>query len=383
MGIIVAKFGGSSAAHAGGFSRILQLVNANSDRRYIVLSAPGKRQPYDKKITDLLYAAHRSGYPALKDIKHRYSSIIQELGLSPDPDIFLADLDASVKESVDKAISRGEYLSAKLFSIFADLPMVDAASLIHFDDRGCLDYERTFESIRRMASRTPYAVIPGFYGSRPDGNIQTFTRGGSDITGALIAAAVHADIYENWTDVDGLMSVDPKICPEARCHVAVRYEQMARLACAGAQVLHPEAIYPVQNIGVPTILKNTFAPDRPGTYISDHVHCQVPCICVQDNRFAVRLRALSRQARAIAQEYGNVFQTKAGEEFLSLSGTGRFMKQPVCEISVFGLSQAQVDASLVPADSIPMFLDGNCLRLLVSPERKRETVCALHRCIVF
>ena len=264
MGIIAMKFGGSSVADAAGFRRVRRIVERQGGRVYVVLSAPGKRHPNDFKMTDLLCRAHGGDGGALGEIHLRFSKIARALGLG-DANGWLAELDASIARSAGWAASRGEWVCARMFARYCGMPFVDAAKLIHFDAAGRLLREPTQRAIREMAARLPCAVIPGFYGRLPDGEIQTFPRGGSDITGALVAGAMGACLYENWTDVDGLMSADPRLVENTVCVPAVSYRQMRLLSAMGAQVLHPDSLLPVMRAGIPTALKNSFHPERPGT----------------------------------------------------------------------------------------------------------------------
>ena len=274
--IKTAKFGGSSLSDAGQFRKVAAIVQADPDRRFIVVSAPGKRFSGGEKITDLLYrcaglAARREDFSAPFDrIRDRYLSIEAELGLTqahmgPALDEIEAAL-CSGQATRDFIASRGEYLCAKLMGAFLKAPMVDAADLIRFDGDGAPDMEAT---VRRCATLKgmPLAVIPGFYGAMPDGSIRTFSRGGSDITGAIIARAVGASEYENWTDVDGFMMADPRIVPEARVMHAVSYEELRELSYMGASVLHEESIFPVREARIPIHVRNTNRPEADGTWI--------------------------------------------------------------------------------------------------------------------
>lgn len=315
MNVIVSKFGGSSLADADCFRRVREIVRSRNTRRYIILSAPGKRNADDEKITDLLmranvlYASGGDGSHPVNIVRERFTQIIRELRLSISQEL-LVSLESDVQKSADEAASRGEYLCARLFSAYTGIPFVDASELIHFDKNGRIQRDETVRAICAMSARFPYAVIPGFYGALPDGTIRTFPRGGSDITGAIVAAALNADIYENWTDVDGLMSADPSVCSDAVCHPAVSYRQMRMLANAGAQVLHPYCVEPVCEAQIPTVLKNTFSPELPGTYISDSVRKCISCICARKDCAAVQIDALGKEAQAAVrglsvEEYSN------------------------------------------------------------------------------
>ncbi len=380
MGIIAMKFGGSSVADAAGFRRVRRIVERQGGRVYVVLSAPGKRHPNDFKMTDLLCRAHGGDGGALGEIHLRFSEIARALGLG-DANGWLAELDSSIARSAGWAASRGEWVCARMFARYCGMPFVDAAKLIRFDAAGRLLREPTQCAIREMAARLPCAVIPGFYGSLPDGEIQTFPRGGSDITGALLAAALSAKRYENWTDVDGLLSADPAVCPRAIHHEAVSYRQMRRLSLAGARVLHPDCLAPAQEAGVPTILKNTFAPGNRGTYISDRVQAQVACVCHRDGLCAIPLERLGADARAVAAALAaQTFVSAQGEALAALPGFEA--GQPACIVSAFGLNASELDAARADVDPIAVRLDDDCARFLVPSSRVRNAVSALHERII-
>ena len=271
-----AKFGGSSLSDANQFRKVAAIVRSDAARRFIVVSAPGKRFSGDDKITDLLYrcadlAGRQQDFSApFGRIRERYLSIQRDLGLEQaDIGQALAEFEAALRTgqaSRDFVASRGEYLCARLMSAFLAVPMVDAAELIRFRPDGKLDMmatERCCLGLREM----PMAVIPGFYGTMPDGSIRTFSRGGSDITGAIIARMVRANEYENWTDVDGFMMADPRIVPEARTMHAVSYEELRELSYMGATVLHEESIFPVRQARIPIHVLNTNRPEAGGTWI--------------------------------------------------------------------------------------------------------------------
>ena len=271
-----ATFGGSSLSDAGQFQKVAAIVREDPARRFVVVSAPGKRFSGDDKITDLLYrcaalADLREDFAApFALIRDRFLSIERELGLAEvHMGQALDDIEAALRSgrvSRDFVASRGEYLCARLMSVFLGAPMVDAADLIRFRADGKLDMgatERCCAGLRAM----PLAVIPGFYGSMPDGSIRTFSRGGSDITGAIIARMVGASEYENWTDVDGFMMADPRIVPEARTMHAVSYEELRELSYMGASVLHEDSIFPVRQARIPIHVLNTNRPEAGGTWI--------------------------------------------------------------------------------------------------------------------
>ena len=274
--IKTAKFGGSSLSDAGQFQKVAAIVRGDPARRFVVVSAPGKRFSGDDKITDLLYrcaalAGRREDFSApFGQIRDRYLSIERDLGLEQaHMGPALDEIEAALRTgraSRDFVASRGEYLCARLMGAYLGAPMVDAAQLIRFKEDGTLDMERTACYCAPLKD-LPLAVIPGFYGTMPDGSIRTFSRGGSDITGAIIARAVGASEYENWTDVDGFMMADPRIVPEARVMHAVSYTELRELSYMGASVLHEESIFPVREARIPIHVRNTNRPEAGGTWI--------------------------------------------------------------------------------------------------------------------
>ena len=275
MSKIVCKFGGSSLADAPQFFKVAEIVNADPGRRYIVASAPGKRYPVDVKVTDMLYkcyelaAKKRDFGPVLHEVGERFRYIIHNLGIGFDMDTEL-DLIASVLKAApqrDYAASRGEYLNAKILASFLGFPFVDPADYVHFTDDGAYDSERTERDMADVLTGLPNAVIAGFYGARPDGSIKTFSRGGSDVTGAICAAAVRADIYENWTDVSGMLAADPRIVMDPRIIDRISYRELRILSYMGASVLHTDAVLPVSRAGIPINIRNTNQPEDPGTMI--------------------------------------------------------------------------------------------------------------------
>ena len=219
MGTIVAKFGGSSLSEAEQFRKVRAIVTADPSRRYIIPSAPGKSERNDYKVTDLLYKCHALARKQLSCaevfalIAKRYLTICTELGLTLDLKPELAAIEAQIAggASADYTASRGEYLNGRILAAYLDFVFVDAAAVICFDEQGKFDAEKTQAVLSRELARNPQAVIPGFYGSMPDGQVRTFSRGGSDITGAIVARGVKADLYENWTDVSGFLMADPRI----------------------------------------------------------------------------------------------------------------------------------------------------------------------------
>lgn len=273
--IKVVKFGGSSLADGEHFRKVAAIVKAEPERKYVIPSAPGKRFAGDEKVTDMLYQCYDlslndKDYSAVFDkIKERYNLIIADLGLdlSLDDEYEAIDNVISERASRDYVASRGEYLNGLILSAFLGFEFVDADSVIYFDEKGHLDDEKTNQKMRAALKKCDYAVIPGFYGSACDGSIKTFSRGGSDITGSIVARAVDADLYENWTDVSGFKMVDPRIVPDAKTIDVITYSELRELAYMGATVLHEDAIFPVRLSGIPINIRNTNKPEKKGTMI--------------------------------------------------------------------------------------------------------------------
>lgn len=273
--MIVAKFGGSSLADAGHFLMVKEILDMDQERRYIIVSAPGRRNAQDHKITDLLLQCHsraQQNLPFEAEFAHvadRFQEIAGGLGL---PDALNDELDLvrdAIMGGASRAYvaSRGEYLCARLFALWLKAPFVDARDLIAFDEGGRLNQALTVKQVRGMLQDFPMAVIPGFYGADATGAIHTFSRGGSDVTGALVAAALDADLYENWTDVTGFRSADPRIIPDASYIASLTYRELRELSYMGASVIHEDAVFPVRNAGIPTSIRNTCNPHHPGTLI--------------------------------------------------------------------------------------------------------------------
>ena len=273
--IKVAKFGGSSCASAEQFRKVKDIVLSDKSRHYIVVSAPGKRASGDTKVTDLLYrlqdavADEKKFQETLQTIKDRYQEIIDGLGLqfslAADFDRIEQDLKAGADR--DYAASRGEFLNAKLMAAYLGFSFIDSASCFVFkEDRSC-DYQKTEEGIRAALKDIDYAVFPGFYGADEKRKVVTFSRGGSDVTGSLLAAAEHVDLYENWTDVSGFLVADPRIVPNPEVIDYITYRELRELSYMGAGVLHEDAIFPVRREGIPIQIKNTNRPEDHGTLI--------------------------------------------------------------------------------------------------------------------
>lgn len=269
------KFGGTSLANASQFKKVADIIHSDESRRYVVVSAPGKRSSDDIKITDLLYqcsAAAEKGQAfagTLDLIRSRYEEIIRELDIQLDLSGAFSTIESQLRKHPDRdyAASRGEYLSAMVMAAYLGVPMIDAAECIFFKNDGTLDAEFTQVVLSVRLKNTPRAVIPGFYGSFADGRVHTFSRGGSDITGAIVARATCSDLYENWTDVSGLLTCDPKIIPNPKPIDMISYAELRELAYMGATVMHESAIFPVKKANIPISIRNTNAPDEPGTMI--------------------------------------------------------------------------------------------------------------------
>lgn len=351
MGIIVSKFGGSSTANAQNLKRIERLVRASPARRCVVLSAPGIDGAHPEKVTAMLercWDARKD--PAALDrsvsaVAKRFRELCIGLGI---PDmagpVRRAVCDA-VAISLPHTLSRGEYLCALAFSRYSGLPMVDASGLITFDARGSLDEAGTRARLQKLLEYGKPTVVPGFYGADPGGNIRILPRNGSDITGALVAAGMEADLYENWSDVPGLMTADPSIVPDARLIPHIGYRQMRALARAGAQVLHPACLDPVAMAGIPTRLRNTMDPASFGTLIDERCERAVPCIAGQPHAFLP---------------------------------DGR----PACMITAFALPNARALDAAAPLEPIGTISRKEQTVVYFAQERYEEAMNRLHRALI-
>lgn len=283
----VVKFGGSSLASAEQFQKVGAIIKKEESRRYVIPSAPGKRFSKDTKVTDMLYHCYNQaalGEDSEEDyevllaaIKERYDSIIQGLGLdlSLENEFRVINENFSKKAGRDYAASRGEYLNGIIMAAYLGYEFVDAAEVIKFREDGSFDDVTTHQILSAKLAETERAVIPGFYGSMPNGKIKTFSRGGSDITGSIVAKAIHADLYENWTDVSGFMIADPRIVKCPKSIEVITYKELRELAYMGASVLHEDAIFPVRKEGIPINIRNTNHPEDKGTMIVEAT-CQKP-----------------------------------------------------------------------------------------------------------
>ena len=275
MNLKVLKFGGSSLADADHFRRVAKIIKSDPDRRYVVVSAPGKRFSSDIKVTDLLYKCYSIAIDegditdVFEEIKGRYNSIINDLGIDIDLTEYYEKIKTSLLHSTgrDYIASRGEYLNAMILAKYLGYSFVDAKKIIFFNEDGSFNAEKTDEVVREYLSKHERAVIPGFYGSMPNGTIKTFTRGGSDITGSIVSRAMSASLYENWTDVSGVLMADPRIIDNPKAIDVITYRELREMSYMGATVLHEDAIFPVRYSKIPIIIRNTNDPEGEGTMI--------------------------------------------------------------------------------------------------------------------
>ena len=280
---IVVKFGGSSLASAKQFKKVADIIRADKGRKYVVPSAPGKRNDKDEKVTDLLYqcydaASQGKSYKKILDkIRERYEEIIDGLHLNVNLDHEFQPIEENSVAGIgrDYAASRGEYLNGILMAAYLGIPFIDAAEVVFFDEYGNFLAEETNRELEERLAHTERAVIPGFYGSKKDGQICTFSRGGSDITGSIVARAIHADLYENWTDVSGFLVADPRIVEDPEVIETITYKELRELSYMGASVLHEDAIFPVRKEGIPIHIRNTNRPEDRGTLIVENT-CRKP-----------------------------------------------------------------------------------------------------------
>jgi aspartate kinase len=279
----VVKFGGSSLASAEQFEKVGNIIRADKDRKYVVPSAPGKRNSKDTKVTDMLYSAYAlaesddSFEKELEAIKARYQEIMDglKLKLSLDKEFETIKENFKKKAGDNYAASRGEYLNGIIMAKYLGYEFIDAAEVIFFDEDGNFDPDKTDKVLSERLAKSERAVIPGFYGSMPDGSVKTFSRGGSDITGSIVAKAAKVDVYENWTDVSGFLIADPRVIDDPKGIETITYRELRELSYMGATVLHEDAIFPVRKSGIPINIRNTNAPDDNGTWIVEST-CQKP-----------------------------------------------------------------------------------------------------------
>ncbi len=356
MSILVCKFGGSSTANAECLMRVRAILDASPGRRCAVLSAPGVDARHGEKVTAQLgecWRLRRDRHrrrALVENVARRFDEIASGLGVAGFYDMAKSEIKAALRVSEAQTVSRGECLCALLFSKYAGVDMEDAARLVAFDERGGLNVQRTLGRFIALSRGRDRVVVPGFYGAEPSGRIRVFPRNGSDITGALAAAGMGASLYENWTDVPGLMSADPAIVPEARLIGRVSYRQMRALARAGARVLHPACLDPVASAGIPTRLCCTTRPEDPGTLIDDGF------------RGTVRCAVGKREAALPASAFGEGIDVSC--------------------VSVFGvpLKEAAEAAALLEPLRVEPGVD--CVRVYVERAAYEMALRALHRRLV-
>ena len=279
----IVKFGGSSLANAQQFEKVGEIIRSDESRRYVVPSAPGKRFDGDTKVTDLLYKCYNIAVKGedfgavLQEIKERYYEIIRglKLDLSLEEEFAQIEKDFKAQAGSDYAASRGEFLNGKVMAAYLGYEFVDAATVIRFDKNGNFDADKTDKLLSKRLAKCERAVIPGFYGAYEDGTVKTFSRGGSDVTGSLVAKAIKADLYENWTDVSGFLVTDPRIVENPAVIETITYRELRELSYMGATVLHEDAIFPVRKEGIPINIKNTNKPEDKGTFIVEST-CKKP-----------------------------------------------------------------------------------------------------------
>lgn len=275
MSIKVVKFGGTSMADAKSIRQVAEIIKQDKERRYVVVSAPGKRFSQDHKVTDMLYACYHDMQingeckATFDKIRERFKGIVKDLGLGLDIDSYLDKVEEEMLKynSAEFCASRGEYLSAVITAEVLGYEFIDAKDVMIFDANGDFDSESTNEKVKSVLENIERAVVPGFYGGDSEGIVHTFSRGGSDVSGAVIARAVGASLYENWTDVNGFMSADPRIVDNPKPIETLSYKELRELAYMGANVLHPESIFPVRVSKIPINIRNTFCPTADGTMI--------------------------------------------------------------------------------------------------------------------
>lgn len=270
----ITKFGGSSCASAEQFRKVRAIIESDPSRRFVVVSAAGRKTKKDNKITDLLYLCrahvdyHVDYHPVFEIIRARFLEIKAELGLSTPIE---ADLDVLCEKlpdlSVDELVSRGEYFTARLMADFLGFPFVDATDVIAMEFDGSFNFEKTSENLKAVLKEYDCFVMPGFYGKTPDGAVRVMTRGGSDISGSILARCLKADMYENWTDVSGFLMADPRIVENSRNIERITYEELRELSYMGASVLHEDAIFPIREYNIPIHVLNTNRPQDPGTLV--------------------------------------------------------------------------------------------------------------------
>ncbi len=363
MSIKVCKFGGTSMADGNIILTAAKIVNADADRRYVVVSAPGKRFSCDIKVTDLLYrlydesvsgdlAAFEETY---KKIRTRFLNVEKETGRSFGLEAELEKMKAEVLSGAgrDYCASRGEYFAAKIVAAVLDRPFVDATEFIRFDEHGAFDGDSTYKIAEKVFANNKTAVIPGFYGLGADGKIKTFSRGGGDISGSIVAHAVNADLYENWTDVSGFYACDPRIVQSPKCIKRLSYQELRELSYMGANVLHSESIFPVRSAGIPIRICNTFRPDDAGTYIVSNATALddevVTGIAGKKNFTVISLEksmmnaeiGFARKVLAVIDKHGISFEhLPSGIDTMSLVIDNEFLKNGGLDVLIAEMKEA-------------------------------------------
>lgn len=277
----ITKFGGSSVADSTQFKKVKDIIESDKARRFVIVSASGKRNSKDNKITDLLYLCHAhieyhvDYMPLFKMIEERFLDIKKELGLDTDIDSELLRLEKELPSlNIDELVSRGEYFTARLMADYLGFPFVDAKDVIEIRYDGSFDYDKTSENLKSILIEHDRFVMPGFYGVTPDGRIKVMTRGGSDISGSILARCLKADIYENWTDVSGFLIADPRIVKNPKNIERITYSELRELSYMGASVLHEDAVFPIRKYNIPIHILNTNRPEDPGTIILDSIDAE-------------------------------------------------------------------------------------------------------------
>ena len=354
----VVKFGGSSMADAGQFKKVKEIVTSDPARRVVVVSAPGKRFSEDHKITDLLYLCYAhikygvSAEPVFRLVASRYEEICKGCGLHFPLKQELTVLWNKMQNGItqDELVSRGEYFSARLMAEYLGFEFLDAQRWLCFHFDGTIDTEKSYETLR-MAAEGHKVVIPGFYGTMPDGRIKTLTRGGSDVTGALAAAALDADVYENWTDVSGILMADPRIVDNPKPIERITYNELRELSYLGAQVLHEASVFPVRRKNIPLNIRNTNDPSHPGTLIMESFSEELEqernrfitgiagrrdftIITIAKNGLSSSIGVLSKVLEVFEQHNVNVEYTPSGIDSISLVVSSK--KVSSCLYSILG-----------------------------------------------
>ncbi|KAB7650170.1 aspartate kinase [Sutterella faecalis] len=278
----ITKFGGSSCASAEQFRKVKAIIEADPSRRFVVISAAGRKNPKDNKITDLLYLCrahvdyHVDYRPIFEIIRGRFLEIKHELGLNTPIEDELDAFAAKVPDlSVDELVSRGEYFTSRLMADFLGFPFVDAVDIVAMEFDGTFNFDKTTENLKKVLEKHDRFVMPGFYGRTPDGAVKVMTRGGSDISGSILARCLRADLYENWTDVSGFLMADPRIVKDPKNIERITYAELRELSYMGASVLHEDAIFPIREYNIPIHVLNTNRPQDPGTLVLDKIDDEV------------------------------------------------------------------------------------------------------------